>query len=234
MNTPSNPGDIPGPEIAAVLTWLPENSTEKKHYIKHLDTIEIGRDAGNDVVVNDKEVSRRHAIIVDRGSQVFEISDLGSTNGTRVNGKQITNLYRLSTGDKIHLGSFEINFSIIEHRENHRPDTSQDTLIVKADKKQPRLIVTAGKQEGREFTLGSQVVQIGRETSRKSWDIALQDRSVSRPHVELKKQGEDYILEDLQSANGTILNGKDVLDPRKLKDGDVIIVGETTLLYRVK
>ncbi|MFB0536434.1 MAG: FHA domain-containing protein [Anaerolineae bacterium] len=52
-------------------------------------TIIIGREAGNDVVISDPQVSRRHASLAWDGRQ-FIIQDLGSANGTFVNGERLT------------------------------------------------------------------------------------------------------------------------------------------------
>jgi hypothetical protein len=67
-------------------------------------TITIGREAGNDVVVNHGEVSRRHASLTWDGRQ-FIIQDLGSANGTFVNGVRLTGPQVLQQGDVIGLGS---------------------------------------------------------------------------------------------------------------------------------
>jgi hypothetical protein len=67
-------------------------------------TITIGREAGNDVVVSDPQVSRRHASLTWDGRQ-FIIQDLGSVNGTFVNGVRLTATQVLQSGDFIGLGS---------------------------------------------------------------------------------------------------------------------------------
>jgi hypothetical protein len=73
------------------------------------DSIIIGRVVGSDVVVSDPEVSRRHASITwERGQPV--IRDLGSTNGTFVNGVRITGPRALSDGDTIGLGKVQLSF----------------------------------------------------------------------------------------------------------------------------
>lgn len=65
--------------------------------------IYIGRDVANDVFINDAEVSRRHARLVQQGG-AYLLEDLGSTNGTYVNGQRIGGPSPLRAGDIIYLG----------------------------------------------------------------------------------------------------------------------------------
>lgn len=73
----------------------------------HGQLMNIGRSADNEIVINDAEVSRRHARILQRtgptGSQ-FLLEDLGSTNGSFVNNLRCNTLTPLSDGDVIELG----------------------------------------------------------------------------------------------------------------------------------
>jgi hypothetical protein len=66
-------------------------------------TITIGREVGNDVAINDPQMSRRHASLIWDGRQ-FIIQDLGSANGTFVNGVRLTAPQVLQPGDVIGLG----------------------------------------------------------------------------------------------------------------------------------
>lgn len=76
----------------------------------------IGRDVSNDIVVNDSEVSRKHArLVVQAGGLVVE--DLGSTNGTFVNGQRLMGPHVLRPGEVIMLGenislAFETGYDI--------------------------------------------------------------------------------------------------------------------------
>jgi predicted component of type VI protein secretion system len=62
----------------------------------------IGREAGNDLVIEDPQVSRRHAQLTQQGNS-YLIEDIGSTNGTFVNGKRVTAPTLLTNGDMVGL-----------------------------------------------------------------------------------------------------------------------------------
>lgn len=67
------------------------------------DAITLGRDITNDITINDPEVSRHHLRFT-RGADGFTIEDLGSTNGTFINGQRLTGSRALNRGDMIGLG----------------------------------------------------------------------------------------------------------------------------------
>jgi hypothetical protein len=67
------------------------------------EAVTIGRDSEADITIKDPEISRRHARISwQAGSYVIE--DLGSTNGTTLNGVKITGIQQLNPGDTIEIG----------------------------------------------------------------------------------------------------------------------------------
>ena len=66
-------------------------------------SVRIGRGSGNEIVVQDTQISRQHAEISQQGDQYF-IRDLGSTNGTFVNGQRVTQLQPLHPGDQVQVG----------------------------------------------------------------------------------------------------------------------------------
>jgi pSer/pThr/pTyr-binding forkhead associated (FHA) protein len=77
--------------------------TVGKVYPLEAAEISIGRDSSNMVAINDAEVSRRHARMELRGP-AYMIQDLGSTNGTFVNGTRITGMQALNPGDTVAFG----------------------------------------------------------------------------------------------------------------------------------
>jgi predicted component of type VI protein secretion system len=87
------------------------------------DLLRIGRDPANDFVVDDIEVSRNHAKI-SRIDDHFKIEDLNSTNGTFINGKQITMPVKLNNGDLISLGE-GIVFEFYSKKETTQDEPSE-------------------------------------------------------------------------------------------------------------
>ena len=69
----------------------------------------MGRDAGNDVVVNDEAASARHAI-VELADGAWWIEDQGSTNGTLLNGARIGRRERIRDGDVVDIGRVSLRF----------------------------------------------------------------------------------------------------------------------------
>lgn len=77
--------------------------TPGKVYPLKKEEMFIGRDVGNDVVINDAEVSRRHSRLSMQAGG-FIVEDLGSTNGTAVNGERLTSRHVLRVGEVVSFG----------------------------------------------------------------------------------------------------------------------------------
>jgi pSer/pThr/pTyr-binding forkhead associated (FHA) protein len=96
-----------------------------------------------------------------------------------------------------------------------------------------KLIITTGPQEGHTIPLLLEHVTVGRATSKATWEVALQDPSVSRPHAQLELLENHWMIRDMGSANGTLVNGLSVSEKgRHLSDGDLIAFGATLVLFR--
>lgn len=95
-----NPADRP----PAVLT-LPGGQRIELHEGRYV----LGRQLENDIVVNDTNVSRRHAEFISSAG-VVTVRDLGSTNGTKVNGVLVSGEQHLEHGDVINFGTAQVTF----------------------------------------------------------------------------------------------------------------------------
>lgn len=72
-------------------------------------SVRIGRGSGSDLIIQDNQASRQHAEISRQGNQYF-IRDLGSTNGTFVNGQRISGMQPLEPGDQVRIGETNMGF----------------------------------------------------------------------------------------------------------------------------
>ena len=91
----------------------------------------------------------------------------------------------------------------------------------------PKLVVLSGADVGKQFPLVAPSVTIGRHSGN---EIQLTDNRVSRRHLEIRESGTGHQLFDLESGNGTQVNGRlvQVID---LRAGDQIAVGDTVLVF---
>ena len=87
------------------------------------------------------------------------------------------------------------------------------------------IIVLNGELENRRFPVGDQL-RLGREADN---DLPLPDQKASRHHAMLRRQGVVYQISDLNSGNGTYVNGKRITEPTLLKNGDILLIGDTKL-----
>ncbi len=88
---------------------IARGNSEGQQFVVVQPVVRIGRDDDNDVVLSDSGVSRQHTRIFDKNGRPF-IEDLGSSNGTLVNGERILVARELKSGDALAIGSALINF----------------------------------------------------------------------------------------------------------------------------
>ena len=77
------------------------------------DPLNVGRTAGNEVVLPDAQVSRTHCRLVLTGGQLM-VTDAGSTNGTFVAGRRITEAASMHPGDTLRVGPFSLTFELAD------------------------------------------------------------------------------------------------------------------------
>lgn len=78
-------------------------------FLLEADATSVGRAPESDVFLDDVTVSRKHAQIVRRADGSFSVADVGSLNGTYVNGEQVDET-QLATGDEVQIGMFKLMF----------------------------------------------------------------------------------------------------------------------------
>ena len=91
-----------------------------------------------------------------------------------------------------------------------------------------RLVVLEEGKEGEQIAISRSPVVIGRLSTN---DVVLSDPNVSRRHAEIRREGSEWMVVDLGSTNGTMVNGK-LAKEHRLKDGDKISFGSSELIFK--
>lgn len=110
------------PERAYLTTNLLQGRTQSLHQPEGIWT--IGRDRQMALPIADKQLSRRHAVIQHLPGQGFCLLDLGSTNGTYVNGNPIRRTTLLRDGDMVRLGRLTFTFFLCTRQQTLAPVAS--------------------------------------------------------------------------------------------------------------
>ncbi len=90
------------------------------------------------------------------------------------------------------------------------------------------LVQIHGEGLGRRFELEADETTLGRS---EGCGVPIDEEAVSRVHCCVRRDGERYVLEDLGSTNGTLLNGTVVPEPHFLADGDVVQIGRALFRF---
>lgn len=96
--------------VVARLVLLADDERQKEYLVADAERI-IGRDRGNDIVVEDEEASARHARVTYE-NDAFWIEDLDTTNGTFVNGEALTGKHCLENEDLVKVGRTLLQFRL--------------------------------------------------------------------------------------------------------------------------
>jgi pSer/pThr/pTyr-binding forkhead associated (FHA) protein len=88
---------------------------------------------------------------------------------------------------------------------------------------QYRLVVRQGPIPGQVFELTKDEISVGRDISN---DFVVNDAEVSRKHAKLTLEGDRYKIEDLNSTNGTYIDGQRLIGPHVLAIGEIIMFGD--------
>ena len=91
----------------------------------------------------------------------------------------------------------------------------------------PSVHILQGPDKGHTFEINHSPTLLGRNSP----DLPLSDNTVSRRHAQLMKKNGTWVLYDLNSANGTYVNGVKVLSTSELKQGDQIKCGSTLIVF---
>ena len=186
------------------------------------EAVKIGRDDANDIALPDEgKASRRHCQVTgvkSGGTTKYELTDLGSTNKTRVNGKVVERKV-LGHGDVIQVGVTEIHFE----------DEEEERQLQDAGAQGVCYLEWVGKErKGEKVWLRQPRVTFGR---RESSTVVLDDRMASGHHAEIVRDLNGYTLRDLGSTNGTLVNGEPTSEVA-LTHGAKIRIGNSRFMFK--
>jgi len=197
-------------EEAELKLIIREQEKEWEYPIKEYP-ITVGRGPNNVIVLVDAKASRRHCVI-EKTDEGIIIRDLGSRNGTTVNGNRIE-VAPLKEGDIIGVGDTIIFFG-------RKKEVSQKAEFC--------LYVVRGEHEGKEFPLLDLPVTIGRKRGNK---IVLSDERVSGEHAKVDIEQGRFVLVDLKSTNGTYIQGRRI-EKEVLEVGTQFTISNTVFEFR--
>src|SRR4030066_1010402 len=90
-------------------------------------------------------------------------------------------------------------------------------------KAQYRLVVRQGPVPGQIIELNRNEISIGRDIAN---DFVINDAEVSRMHAKLTLEGDRYKIEDINSTNGTYIDGQRLIGPHLMAIGEIIMFGD--------
>lgn len=212
----------------------------------HKEVTTLGRRL-SDIILDDPKASSVHAEIRKENS-FYRLVDLKSTNGTYLNRRKVDEMI-LSDQDVIEIGMTTLCF-FSDIRDFHGPveEVTGSFKTRPSEEKNPlqeptnvtthsktltqvpiELEMLEGDSKGKKFRFRKTHILIGREEG----DLAVLDLDVSRRHALLEVLSANVIyLKDLQSTNGTFVNGQPIQSHR-LKAGDQIRLGNTLLRFNI-
>lgn len=208
--------------------------TEKKR-------VSIGRTKENDIVLENRGVSRKHAQIEFNDDAAIVI-DNESLNGTFVNNRRVAE-EMLRDNDVITIGKYSLEF----HNEAAKNDvaaqmdgtmilnTKQQKQLVENDRLEREIVTRAGgsvllgleNTEVAEFMIEKEVTTIGKA---KFVHVRARGFMLSGIQAKIVKEGQNYFLVNLGRKGKARINGE-IIDRAQLKNSDIIQIGKSTFRF---
>jgi predicted component of type VI protein secretion system len=148
------------------------------------------------------------------------------------------------TDDRLGLGEFGIQTRVVQ------PEHEQEEPSAEEESGRTMIYSTAGRVaepleerararhqnalllvDGKRMVVGPAGVTLGRS---RQCDIVLEDPNISRQHAEIRPRGGAWVLTDLGSTNGSLINGRRIEHPEVVKPGDEIEIGTSVIRFELE
>lgn len=256
MVTPSDAAPRPGaPRSVGTTGGRLVSLTDGREYVIMAASLVLGREAGCDVVVPGKDVSRRHAEIVPSPKGYLLVDS--STNGVFVNEERVEGQRLLARADVIRIGDESFRFysdatpagtpaaaapaatppppragARLQNTSFGMPATPRPTPAP-AGAAAPagplaNFLVRSGGLKGTRLIVKTPVANIGRADYN---DLVLPDESVSTSHAKLQRREGVWVLMDLGSTNGTYVDGERIAADTPIAPGALVRFGDVQLVF---
>lgn len=223
--------------------------TDGREYAVPPAGLMIGRAAQCDVIVLGPAVSRRHARIEAGGEAGgYDLVDM-SRNGVAVNGARVVDRLPLASGDTIEVGDETFRFHAesmpaaetrtladvpsLQVTETSIPTTPRGVPVVPPRRPSPLAwleILNPGPSRGERFELATPLSHVGRGEYN---DVIVVDESVSDAHAKILRREGSWRIVDMESTNGTYINGERISGEVPLDDGALVRFGGVKMSFHV-
>lgn len=209
-------------------------------WVEEGDKVNVGRGQDVDVRIDNSAVSREHVMFEMQDGKML-LTDLGSTNGTSVNGSKIKGTVSVKRSDRIEIGKFR--FALARTAEGGlppfamlrdplrassrpRPGDLEETLFIAPH----RLALVEGKATPQRLPLkGKNTVTLGKDDS---CDVRIPGRLIGKTQCQIVAKNGQYYLVHREGLRGTTVNGRKIRGEHKLRRGDMIGIGGSKLRFQ--
>ncbi len=195
--------------------------------ITHWET-SIGKVKSNDIVLPLPAVSRFHAVIAKRRKDWVVFDTSARTTGVLVNGKKIDKRAIIENGDIITIGTIDLKFECDEALSPKSKRQIRQAARQSTPASNVAYAVLVDISTKRPTYIKKQDILVGRGAD---CDIRINSETVSSRHARIHKTSKGWALSDLDSHNGTKLNGRYINQPQLIFDEDMLTFGDKVYIF---
>jgi pSer/pThr/pTyr-binding forkhead associated (FHA) protein len=177
----------------------------------------IGKGSANDIVLDEEGVNVFHADLKVEGD-IVTLTDVGTQTGTSLNGTKLSGPAMLRAGDLISIQGVELEVVDVDSgAPEGKTLVLSGTALLEFGVGGWAIVAESGPEKGQVIAI-KEKISIGRALD---CDISILEPGLSRQHAELEIVDDELIIRDLDSSNGTFLNGNKV-SQSACRGGDVL------------